>query len=93
MGGTTPPVPIGQWFQIEAFYRSAPDDTGRVTVWQDGVLVIDVSGGPTAPTSYVEWSVGSLADGLTPPTASLYIDDVAIARRRLGPTFPPFWRP
>jgi hypothetical protein len=91
--GAASPVPIGQWFQIEAFFRPAPDTTGRLTVWQDGTLVIDVTGAATAPTSFAEWSVGSAADALTPSTVNLFIDDVAISRRRLGPTFPPFWRP
>lgn len=87
-----PAVPIGKWFQIEAFYRPAADPSGRLTVWQDGTIIYDVTG-PTAPTSYVEWSVGEASDGLAPPgTASLYVDDAAISRRRLGPTFPVFFR-
>jgi hypothetical protein len=85
-----PAIPTGRWFQIEAFYRAAPDSTGEITVWQDGVMVFDFEGQATAPSNYVEWSVGSVSDGLTPPTATIYIDDAAVSRRRLGPSFPPF---
>ena len=31
-----PVVPVSVWFQIEAYYRNAQDDTGRLTVWLDG---------------------------------------------------------
>jgi hypothetical protein len=86
-----PAVPTGRWFQIEAFYRSATDTTGALTVWQDGVMVFDIEGQGTAPSSYVEWSVGSVSGGLTPtPAATLYIDDAAVSTRQLGPSFPPF---
>jgi hypothetical protein len=90
---TTPPVPFGRWFQIEAYFRPALDTSGRLTVWQDGVLVVDVSAQQTTTTPYIEWGVGSASDGLMPATANVYVDDVAISRRRLGPSFPPFWRP
>ena len=33
---TDPVVPVGQWFQIEAFYRNAQDARGRLTFWLDG---------------------------------------------------------
>jgi hypothetical protein len=85
-----PAIPIQRWFQVEAFYVAAPDSSGELTVWQDGVKVFDFQDQPTAPSSYVEWSVGSVSNGLSPQTATLYIDDAAVSRRRLGPTFPPF---
>jgi hypothetical protein len=88
----TPTVPLGRWFQTEAFYRAANDASGRLTVWVDGVNLFDVTGKPTAPTPYVEWGVGGAADAITPPSATLYIDDAAITTERLGPDFPVFWR-
>jgi hypothetical protein len=85
-----PPVPTGKWFQIESFYKPATDNTGVLKVWQDGVLIYDIENEPTAPSTYVEWTVGNMSDGLMPSTASIYIDDAAITRRQLGPSFPPF---
>ena len=34
-------VPVGVWFQIEAYYRNAPDPTGALAVW------FDLAMGPT----------------------------------------------
>jgi hypothetical protein len=91
--GVAMPITLGRWFQIEMYFHAAPDTSGRVTLWQDGTQIIDVTQLSTAPTTFLQWSVGSTSDGLSPPTESVYVDDVAVSRRRLGPSFPPFWRP
>jgi Polysaccharide lyase len=90
--GTVAPLvdreaPVGRWFHIETFLRTATDASGEVTVWQDGELTFHATG-KTSETTYTEWMVGAVADGLTTPTAQLYIDDAAISRRRLGPLAP-----
>jgi hypothetical protein len=89
-------VPLGRWFHVEAFYRPAPDASGRLQIWLDGQAIYDLSGAPTAPadgaTAPVTWMVGSITDGLAPAPATLYLDDAYVSRRRLGPGFPPFWR-
>jgi hypothetical protein len=81
-----PIVPVEQWFQLEAFYRPANDATGRLTFWLDGQQVVDIAGASTSPTSWVEWDAISVGENLTPPTATLYVDDCAISRSRVGPT-------
>jgi hypothetical protein len=83
---SNPIVPVEQWFQLEAFYRAANDNTGRLTYWLDGQQVVDIAGAPTSPTSWVEWDACSVGENLTPSTATLYIDDCAISRSRVGPT-------
>jgi len=85
-------IPIGRWFQVEVFFRPTPDVNGRLTVWQDGTQILDWEQA-NAPTTAVEWSVGSTGLNVTPPMVEVWVDDVAISRRRLGPDFPPFWRP
>jgi hypothetical protein len=80
-----PAVPIGAWFQLEAFYRAAPDRTGRVTYFLNGAPIVDVQG-PTAPTPWVEWEACSIGEGLDPAPAVLFIDDAAVSRERVGPT-------
>jgi hypothetical protein len=82
---TNPVVPVGRWFQIEAFYRNAQDDTGRLTFWLDGRAIIDIANQPMAPTPFVEWNASSIAQELTPSTAVIYVDDCAISRTRVGP--------
>jgi hypothetical protein len=87
----TPRVPIQRWFQTEAYLRAANDKTGQLTVWLDGVKIFDVTGQATAPSSYVEWSIGGATEVIAPTSATLYIDDAAITTQRLGEDFPVFW--
>ena len=72
-------VPDGQWVRVEAFYKCAGDKTGHVTFWQDGTQIFDV---PNVQTRYADgncsWSVNNYSAGLSPPTATIYIDDAAI---------------
>lgn len=75
-------VPIGTWFQVEVFYRSTPDQDGRLVVWQDGELVFDTGQRPTAPSSIVGFGVGVAAWRVTPLPATLWIDDVEIRTAR-----------
>jgi len=81
-----PVVPVGVWFQLEAFYRDAADDTGRFTVWFDGTQVADLSGSPTSQTPWVEWSVVSVGEDLDPSAAVVYVDDCAVSLSRVGPS-------
>ena len=78
-----PVVPVGDWFQIEAFYRVASDNSGRLTLWLDGTQILDKSG-PTGPTPWVAWDVVSVAEVLSPETATIFIDDCAISNSRVG---------
>ena len=59
----SPFIPYGSaWTHVEAQYVCAADNTGRVTIWQDGHQLFDVSG----PTRYAggncEWSVNKLLE-------------------------------
>ena len=88
----TPSIPIGRWFQVEAFLRAVNDNTGRLTIWFDGVQTFDIVGQPTMPSAYIEWSVGGITEVISPNPSAMYIDDAAISTKRLGPNFPIFWR-
>jgi hypothetical protein len=79
-----PAVPVGQWFQIEAFYRNVDDPTGRLTIWLDGNLVYDVTR-PMSRQPAVYFTPCSLVNDLAPPRASIYVDDVAVSWTRIGP--------
>jgi hypothetical protein len=79
-----PVVPVGAWFQVEGFYRNAPDDTGRLTFWLDGHQLVDLRG-PMAPSPWIAWDATSVAFDLTPATATIHVDDCAISRSRVGP--------
>src|SRR5882724_1536082 len=84
------PVPTAQWFHIEVFHRTGTDDSGHLTVWQDGQLTFDLVG-HNSLNNNAEWMVGGVVDALTTSASELFIDDAAITKRRIGP-LPPFTR-
>jgi hypothetical protein len=74
-------IPVGQWFHVEARYVCAGDNTGRVTIWQNGspTALFDISNVQTRyPDGDCEWSVNNYSSSLNPSTATIYVDDVAI---------------
>lgn len=79
------PIPVGRWFNVEAFYKCDGTGAGQVTIWQDGTLLWDVH---NVNTRYADgdcaWSVNNYSSGLAPATASIYIDDAAIGTARIS---------
>ena len=43
---------------------------------------------PRFTAAWAEWMIGGVVDALTTDASQLYIDDAAMAKRRLGPTAP-----
>jgi hypothetical protein len=78
------PVPRDTWVHFEVLFRKAIDPTGRVAVWQDGVLILDRRAVVTARSSWNEWTAGAATDDITPFPAVVYMDDAAISLTRLG---------
>ena len=76
---TTTVAPIGRWFLVEAFMHQATDNSGRITVWIDSTLLVDVSGVSTVPSSWLSWNVGGSASNIAQQPAELFLDDAAIA--------------
>ena len=74
-----PPIPIGQWFHIEVYFKRAKDATGTLTLLQDGMMAVNLTGLVTDPTDWGQWYVGIWADSLTPPATTIYVDDVSVA--------------
>jgi hypothetical protein len=85
-------VPTNQWVQLECLYRWSLDPDGRVTCWQDGVLIWDVRGVVTdmdydfatgdAKWPHFgtwQWTVNSYAANTSPSTHSIWIDDAAVS--------------
>jgi len=79
------PVPITQWFQIEVFFRNAPDDSGRFEVWLDGALNYDIQR-PMGLGGTIYWSPCSSTEDLVPVQSAIYVDDAAISLVQLTPT-------
>jgi Polysaccharide lyase len=77
-------VPVGRWFQIEALFRNASDDSGEVAIWLDGQLNYDLHR-PFGVDTTVYWTVGSKTYGLSPAESVIYIDDAAVSLTRVTP--------
>ena len=73
-----PPIPIGQYFHIEVYFKRAKDTTGTLTLFQDGVMAVSLTGLVTDPTDWGQWYVGIWANSLTPPGSTIYVDDVSV---------------
>jgi len=78
-------VPLDEWFQIEAFYKRAQDQSGQIIVWQDGVEIFNVANVNTVfSDNTIDWSVHSYTDDIEPNPYTIYIDDVTISKVRVG---------
>jgi polysaccharide lyase-like protein len=79
------PVPVGRWFNVQAFYQCDGNGAGRVAIWQDGTQLWDIQ---NVNTRYADgdcqWSVNNYSSGLTPATATIYVDDAAISMTPFG---------
>jgi hypothetical protein len=83
-------LPIQTWVHLECFYRWSQAPDGRITCWQDGVLLWDVTGVVTEfdlpyNSHPRQWTVNNYANDTTPSTHTIYIDDAAISPTRIGP--------
>jgi hypothetical protein len=76
---TEAPVPIGQWFHIQFYLRRAADATGQIALYQDGVLLHELSDVITDRTTQGAWYIGNLSEEVMPPNFTLYVDDLTIS--------------
>ncbi|HEY2899902.1 MAG TPA: hypothetical protein VGL59_04950 [Polyangia bacterium] len=76
---------VGQWFHLEARFAYEAGHIGHLTVWLDGVQILDLSNLAAAPTDYLYWAVGSETDSLAPTACTVSIDDATISTGRIGP--------
>ena len=70
--------------QLEVYLSKATGPTGEVTVWQDGVQILERSNIATVSNDWVQWDAGGAADASSLP-ASVYMDDAAISLAPIGP--------
>jgi len=73
-----PSIPIGRWFHLEMYFKRAKDDGGVISIWQDEQLALQLTGLVTDDTDWGQWYVGNFAKGFSPPSSTIYVDDVTI---------------
>jgi Polysaccharide lyase len=83
--GTSPVIlPTRRWVQLEAFMRASTRPAGVLTVWQDRRKIITAHDVRTQLPSHRadarQWSLDSYTNGISPPDATIFVDDAAIAR-------------
>jgi len=79
-------IPQDKWFQIESYYKKAQDLSGQVVVWLDGVEIFNIVGVQTVYSStQVFWAVNNYSDHIEPNPCTIYIDDMFISKKRIGP--------
>lgn len=71
-------IPLQQWFQVKVYLRRATEKTGRITIWQDGVLLFDVDEVKTAIANNVHFGIGNYTDNIFPSDPVIYADDAEI---------------
>jgi len=80
-------VPTNQWFHLEGYYRRGQNNDGEVVIWLDGVEIFHVSGYPTVLSdNTLYWSLNHYTDWIQPNPFTIYVDDVALSKTRLGPS-------
>jgi hypothetical protein len=84
---TSATIPVGRWVHLEAYYQHSYPvaNSGRVTIWQDGEQIYDLSNVDTTNSANLSWSVNNYCDTLSPSSATIYMDDAAISTSRIGP--------
>ena len=81
-------IPTDKWFQIEAYYHKATDNTGQVIIWQDGEEIFNLPDVQTTMSdNTVYWSVNHYTDSILPSLSTIYIDDAAISTMQIGPDY------
>lgn len=86
------PVPTGQWFHLECFYRWSTRPDGSVFCWLDGYEILRAER-VTTQSSHVQWlsyprqwTINNYGvSEQIPPTHTLYIDDAVLSTERAGP--------
>jgi hypothetical protein len=78
-------LPVGRWFKVEARYVCAPDFTGAIQVWQDGIEIFHLEGVKTRYSNGdCQWAVANYGTNITPSPVVIYVDDAVISKTRLS---------
>jgi len=78
-------ISVGKWFHLEVFLKQSEEFDGQITVWQDGIELLNENNVRTKwPRSEQSWSVNNYGTNLEPNPTTLYIDDVVVSSNRIG---------
>lgn len=79
-------LPVGKWVHLEVYFEETSSSNGRVTLWQDGVQLLDLRNVQTGYSGGRNtWGITNYASSLSPSPTTIYVDDAVIATERQGP--------
>ena len=78
--------PSGRWVHVEVLLKARPDDSGQLSIWQDGVLILDYRGQTERPqTVRRTWNIASSGRLHLSGPHTLYVDDALISTEPVHP--------
>jgi hypothetical protein len=77
-------VPIGSWFQVQAYFDSSSGADGRFALWLNGQPLYDLPR-PFNLAGTVYFSVCSVSQALSPADSAIYVDDAAVSLTPVDP--------
>ncbi len=82
-------IPVGAWTHVEVYVRRSSGTDGKITVWEDGVVLFDIDGIQTAfrnsrGQDNIQWSLNNYTDNIIPSSPAIFMDDAAISTDRIG---------
>jgi hypothetical protein len=81
-----PEVPVGQWFQLQAYLQVAPNQRSQLGLWLDGNQFLELSDATPPPADQpLYWVVGNGSARLNPPISTLFVDDAQISTSFVRP--------
>ncbi len=76
-------IPIGRWFQVQAYFDYSPGGDGRFALWLGDQLLYDLRRPFNLPGT-VYFSVCNVGSALSPTDSAIYVDDAAVSLTRVG---------
>jgi hypothetical protein len=81
-----PIIPVGKWFELQAYLKQAHGQPSQLIVWLDGTQVFKLDDTtPTPDGQPIYWVIGNGGAKLTPAISTVYVDDARVASTFLRP--------
>lgn len=75
-----PIIPVGEWFQLQAYLQQAYGEPSQLIIWLDGVQVFKLDATTPPPDGQpIYWVIGNGGAEMAPPVSTVYVDDAAVS--------------
>jgi hypothetical protein len=81
-----PLVPVGVWFQIQAYLIQEVGKPSKLSLWLDGKQFLQLDSTTPVPAGQpVYWVIGNGGSTMSPPKSYVYVDDAQISTSFVRP--------